>query len=86
MTNQLSLIVGGSTGMGRATAELLVSGGHTVFLVGRDEGKLESARDELSLTGSGQVETFVADLYDHGATDALIVERGAGDADQGRVQ
>jgi NAD(P)-dependent dehydrogenase (short-subunit alcohol dehydrogenase family) len=72
MTNSVSLIVGGSTGMGRATAQLLVEEGRTVVLVGRDLKKLETARDELAAKGPGHAEIIVADLYDTAAVDRLI--------------
>ncbi|MFY8106544.1 MAG: SDR family NAD(P)-dependent oxidoreductase, partial [Elstera sp.] len=72
MDETLSLIIGGSTGMGRATAALLVREGRTVLLVGRDAGKLEAAQRTLTAEGPGRVETRVADLTDPASTEALI--------------
>lgn len=72
MAGAVSLIVGGSTGMGRAAAELLVAEGRDVMLVGRHEGKLETARNELNAGGAGRAETLVADLYEWAATERLI--------------
>ncbi|MFD3003888.1 SDR family NAD(P)-dependent oxidoreductase [Pontibacter toksunensis] len=46
-----ALIVGGTTGMGRATAELLLKGGIEVIIMGRPGKKLEAAREELSAHG-----------------------------------
>ena len=42
---RVSLIVGGSSGMGRATAQLLLQEGRTVLLVGRDQDKLNRVAD-----------------------------------------
>ena len=69
----VSLIVGGSSGIGLATADLLVREGRTVALVGRDADKLARARDALR-DQPGRVETIVADLYDRDSTDRLIAE------------
>lgn len=59
---QKALIVGGSTGMGRASAARLLKSGIPVHLVARDEGRLAAAKAELS--GFGHVETSSIDLYD----------------------
>ena len=72
MSKSLSLIVGGSTGMGRATAELLVREGRTVLLVGRDQDKLAKAQVELNALGEGKAEILAADLYDNNDVDRLI--------------
>ena len=58
----LSLIVGGSSGMGLATARLLLERGITTVIVGRSADKLEKAKRELSALG--QVETIRANLYE----------------------
>lgn len=72
MAEQVSLIVGGSSGIGLATAERLVGEGRTVKLVARDEAKLADARAQLERIGGGGVETHAADLYDASATEKLI--------------
>jgi hypothetical protein len=72
MGRSLSLIVGGSSGMGLATATLLASEGRTIALVGRDPAKLASARKQIEKDSGGDVETIEADLYDTGAVDGLI--------------
>ena len=43
-TGKEALIVGGGSGMGLATAKMLVQAGVTVTLVGRSLDKLERAR------------------------------------------
>ncbi len=50
MNNQ-ALIIGGTTGMGRATAELLVKDGVEVILIGRDTPNLTKAENDLSSLG-----------------------------------
>jgi NAD(P)-dependent dehydrogenase (short-subunit alcohol dehydrogenase family) len=71
-SDSLSIIVGGSSGMGLATARLLVSTGNTVLLVGRDEDKLAAVKSELSSAKKGRVETVASDLYDRQSVNALI--------------
>jgi|SRR4051812_945750 NAD(P)-dependent dehydrogenase (short-subunit alcohol dehydrogenase family) len=68
----LSYIIGGSSGMGLATARLLVAEGANVVLVGRDQAKLNAVKGELERQGPGTVETVSSDLYDPGARKELI--------------
>lgn len=68
----LSVLIGGSSGMGLATADLLVREGRTVLIVGRDAAKLNRAQAYLNSLGSGRAETHQADLYDQDSTEALI--------------
>jgi len=49
-----ALIIGGTTGMGKATAELLLQDGIDVIIVGRDTPNLASAKNELSVKGNVQ--------------------------------
>ena len=71
-TPSLALIVGGSTGIGKATARLLLKQGYTVQIVGRNPHRLEAARSELANEGS--VEVIQADLYDEASVDQLIAQ------------
>ncbi|GFE77221.1 MAG: sugar dehydrogenase [Sphingomonadales bacterium BRH_c42] len=68
---RLAYVVGGSSGMGLATAKLLAAQGLTVVLVARDPGKLEAARHEIELAG-GKTEVFAADLHNPKAVERLI--------------
>lgn len=68
----VSLIVGGSSGIGLATAAALVSEGRTVMLIGRNEAKLAAAKAAIPAARPGTVETIVADLSDPASVDALI--------------
>lgn len=73
MSNQNPiLIIGGSTGMGRATAERLLDQGRAVHLVARPTERLEAARQELSARGT--VTASGVDLYDKEAVDRFIAE------------
>jgi len=71
-TEQLALIIGGSSGMGFAVAEQLLSQGVSVTIVGRSEAKLEKAKAHLSQLSSAAVETISADLYDASGIARLV--------------
>ncbi len=58
----LALIVGGSSGIGFATAKQLLERGIDTVIVGSSPAKLESAKHDLS--GTGHVETLQANLYE----------------------
>jgi NAD(P)-dependent dehydrogenase (short-subunit alcohol dehydrogenase family) len=64
-----ALIIGGSTGMGRATAELLLAQGHEVAIVARQTPNLaEVAR---ALAPQGTVRVYALDLADWEAVRAF---------------
>lgn len=62
ITKPLALIVGGSSGMGFATAKQLLERGIDTVIIGSSATKLETAKQDLF--GMGQVETLQANLYD----------------------
>lgn len=68
--NTIAIIIGGSSGMGKATAKRLLEQGISVHLVARDPKKLSSVVEELSKLGS--VGSSIVDLYDEAATDEFI--------------
>jgi len=70
MNGTLSIIIGGSSGIGLATARELVAEGRTVLLVARDPEKLDRARTDLTADG-GSVETAAVDLLDRAAVREL---------------
>ena len=65
-----ALIIGGSTGMGRATAERLLKRGVSVHLVARDSERLAKAKEDLS--SLGDVEATGVDLYDEASVDEFV--------------
>lgn len=62
MSKSQALIIGGTTGMGKATAQLLVQQGIEVIIVGRADRNLEIVQKELSTSGS--VKTVALNLFD----------------------
>jgi len=61
------LVIGGSAGMGRATAALAAAHGADVVIAGRDEGRLRAAAGAIG----PDVGWHVTDVADLGATQAL---------------
>jgi 3-dehydrosphinganine reductase len=60
-----AMITGGSSGIGKAVAQLLASRGANISIIARDRDKLEKARQEivnLALNSSQKILTFVADV------------------------
>lgn len=62
------VVIGGSSGMGLATAKAALAEGATVVITGRSEERLRSARDELG----GAVRTVALDAADEAGTRALF--------------
>ncbi len=60
--NKQAIIVGGTTGMGKATAELLLKDGIEVTIIGRSDKNLKTTGEELSKIGT--VKTVGLDLFD----------------------
>ena len=83
-TEKTVLIVGGSSGMGRATATLFAEHGHTVVIAGRSREKLQAVQAEIS--GNVRIEQVdatsaasVADLFARtGRVDHLVLTASAG--------
>ncbi|MBA3879083.1 MAG: sugar dehydrogenase [Sphingobium sp.] len=65
-----TLIIGGSSGMGLATAKLLAGDDRTIIITGRDEAKLADAARTIEAAG-GHAETVSVDLYDDDAVQAF---------------
>jgi len=66
----LALIVGGSSGIGFATARQLLERGIDTVIVGSSPAKLETAKHDLSETG--HVETLQANLYEANGVQRVI--------------
>ncbi|TXK64553.1 SDR family oxidoreductase [Alkalisalibacterium limincola] len=65
------LITGGSSGIGRATAEKVAAAGAVTVIVARGEEELFKTRDELKAAG-GDVHAYTADLADMASCDSLV--------------
>ncbi|WP_417453558.1 SDR family NAD(P)-dependent oxidoreductase [Kiloniella sp.] len=72
MTDTASLIIGGSSGMGKAVAQNLRGKGQNLVLVGRDPTKLETVKSELQQDGSGQIDIHAVDLQNSGQVERFI--------------
>lgn len=66
------LITGGSLGIGKETASLLVNNGAEVAITGRDEGRLQKAADE---TGALPIVADVASLEDIEKTYDIFMKK-----------
>lgn len=65
------LVVGGTSGMGLATARVLAAEGASLVLVGRDAEKAERARSSLPVAG-GEVTAVTADVHDGADVDRAV--------------
>ena len=87
--DQVVVITGAGSGIGRCTAHELAALGATVALIGRARDKLESVAAEIAADGGlasihecdirdeGQVRSVVADVVaDHGRIDGLVNNAG----------
>lgn len=75
MSNQHTVIVGGSSGIGLATARQLLALGHRVTITGRSAQRLQAARNELN----GDLATTVLDAADTGRLAQAFAGIGAFD-------
>ena len=63
MVGKTALVTGSTSGVGQETARGLAALGARVVLLGRNEGRLERVRDELTqLAGENRFPTVVADM------------------------
>ena len=74
--HKVSLIIGGSSGMGLATARLLAAQGRTILVAGRDTAKLDAAAAAITAAG-GKAEAIAVDLYDMTAVRTLADQLAA---------
>lgn len=65
-----AIIIGGSSGIGRAVAEILLTQGASIVIVGRNLKKLQSVASDLGRHGS--LQTWQADISDRQDTARLV--------------
>ena len=75
MEGKLCLITGATDGIGKETANYLAGFNARLILVGRDQSKGESVRNELMVqTGNDQIDIMTADLSNMNAIQKLSAE------------
>lgn len=72
--NSTVLVIGGSTGMGKATARLILERGGQAIIVGRNSARLQAAVDELAPLG--KITGIVADIVRQDDSDMLAARMG----------
>lgn len=73
MAGRVTIVTGAASGMGRATAHLLVDEGAPVGIVDRDADKLKAVADEITGVG-GTVHAVAADVADPDVPAAVVAE------------
>src|ERR1700756_1985632 len=76
LADATAVVVGGSRGMGLATARCLADDGARVAVVGRGRDALDSAVTDLTERGSPDALGLVADIGDAAAVDKVFAELG----------
>jgi NAD(P)-dependent dehydrogenase (short-subunit alcohol dehydrogenase family) len=71
LQDRIVVVTGASSGIGRATAQLLARHGAHVMLVSRTREKLDALKAEIERSG-GRATVYPADLSDLDACDAMI--------------
>ena len=74
LANRIAVVTGGSSGIGLATAKLLLEGGARVAICGRDETRLASAKTFLDDVKPGSVLAQKCDVLDTEAVSAFARE------------
>lgn len=72
MTNETAVILGGSSGMGLATAHRLAERGIPLIIVGRNADKLTSAKQDLEDRHEVNVDIWQADITDEADVSSLV--------------
>ena len=76
LANAAAVVVGGSRGMGLATARCLAEEGARVAVVGRTQASLDSAVTDLTGRGSPDALGLAADIGDAGEVGKVFAELG----------
>ncbi|MGO1884921.1 MAG: SDR family NAD(P)-dependent oxidoreductase [Citricoccus sp.] len=71
MQEDIAVVTGASSGIGRAAAEIYADAGATVVVLGRDQGRLDEVRESITAAG-GTAHAYAADLARPGALDEAL--------------
>jgi NADP-dependent 3-hydroxy acid dehydrogenase YdfG len=73
LSQQVAIVTGGGTGIGRAFSEALAAEGVTVVIASRREAVLRAAADEINRTlDAERVFTYAFDIRDRGQIESLV--------------
>lgn len=76
-TGLTAVITGGTSGLGLATAKLLVADGAAVYILGRDRQRGEAALAELSALPGARARYLACDVRDRAACDRAMAAAAA---------
>lgn len=78
--NKVALVIGGTSGIGNATANALLEGGATVHIVGRNVNKVADAPDlikhAINISNTDEVETLISKIEALDSLDYLVNASG----------
>ena len=74
LRDRVAIVMGGSTGLGRAVALELAREGMKVAVVARDEPRLRRAAEEIAAETGAEMLPLAADVTDPGAADRVVAE------------
>ena len=78
--NKVAIVIGGTSGIGKATAEQLLADGATVHIVGRSPQKIADAtnlvKHQVDITNQGEVNNFIAKINQLSNVDHLVNASG----------
>lgn len=78
--NKIALIIGGTSGIGKATAETLLTGGATVHVVGRSTNKIADTsnlvKHQVDITNANDVQELTANIEGLNNLDYLVNASG----------
>ncbi len=76
LSNSVAVVTGGTSGIGLATAQILLKEGARVAICGRDTDRLARAQADLDRLGPGRVLARKCDVLDAGAVSSFAREVG----------